>query len=155
MAKEINNIELVEEITKKLFELLEMDVNLDVYEDSENEAIRVDIKSADEQGLLIGKRGETLFSLQSIISMIVRQRLGDWERIIVNVGDWREKQEDYLGDLAKQAAQRAIDTGEEQFLYNLNPNQRRVVHTTLSEFDTVETESRGEGIERFLVVRPK
>ncbi len=152
---EKNKLELVQETVDKLMELIGLEATAEVIEDKENDAVNVEISSENEKGLLIGKRGESLFAIQSIIQLIVRQEYGDWVRVLVNIGDWREKQEDYLTDLAKQAAQRALDTGEEQTLYNLNPNQRRIVHTVLSEYEEVETESQGEGHERYLVVRPK
>ena len=56
--------------------------------------------------------GETINSLQTIISLIYRQKTGDWKRIVVNIGDWREKQEERLKSLAEQTSARAIETGE-------------------------------------------
>ena len=67
----------------------------------------------------------------------------------------REKQEKYLKNLAEQAASRAKETGDAQTLYNLNPTQRRIIHLYLAEDSGVETESMGEGEDRFLIVRPK
>ena len=73
----------------------------------------------------------------------------------VNVGDWREKQEDYLKSLALSALSRARATNEPQPLYNLNASQRRTIHLYLSSEKDVETESFGEGKERYLIVRLK
>jgi spoIIIJ-associated protein len=87
--------------------------------------------------------------------MIYRQENGEWKRISVNVGDWREKQEEYLSEMAKVTAERAKQTGEPQNLYNLSPSQRRIIHIALSEDKEIETESVGEGEERYLVVKPK
>ena len=75
--------------------------------------------------------------------------------IVVDVSNWREKEEERLISLATITAQRAKDTGEVQYLYNLTPAQRRVIHLTLSENPGVSTESQGEGKDRYLAITPK
>jgi spoIIIJ-associated protein len=147
--------EIVEKIYKELFELIEIEVESEIIADEENEAVKININAGDQAGLLIGNRGETLYSLQSIIGMMVMRKTGDWVRVIVNVDDWRERQEERLKNLATQTAERALESGEEQRLYNLKPSQRRIVHMTLKENDEVDTESSGEGRDRYLVVRPR
>lgn len=123
--------------------------------DEENKVLTVNVETQDETGLLIGRRGDTLNALQMVLGIITKQQTGEWTRVEVNVGDYRQKQEDYLKNLAKETAQKVKETGEEQPIYNLTPAQRRVVHLKLSTDETVETESVGEGEERYLVVRPK
>jgi spoIIIJ-associated protein len=123
--------------------------------DKENNAIRVDIDTEDETGLLIGSRGETVNAIQTSLGMMLKNELNGWVRVLVNIGDWREKQEEQLKDLATQAAERARETGEPQTLYNLSPAQRRIVHMVLSEEKDLDTESFGEEEERYLVVKPK
>lgn len=145
----------VDEAANGLLTLMGTKAKARVYEDKENEAIRVDIETEDETGLLIGRHGETLASIETALGMMIRQSAGEWVRIIVNVGDWRERQEDHLKEIAEQAMERAIQTGEPQPIYNLTPAQRRIVHLALSESKDVETESVGEGLERYLVVKPK
>lgn len=146
---------VLEEITKELFKLLSVKSKATVDEDKENDAFVVNIQADDESGLLIGSRGRTLQSLQTILGLMLRQRLGDWKRVIVDVADWREKEEERLKDLAEKTAERAVTTGEPQNLYNLTPSQRRIVHMALSENSDIETESQGEGNDRFLVVSSK
>jgi spoIIIJ-associated protein len=147
--------EVVESIAKKLFELLGVNVKPDVFEDKENEAIVVLLKTEEEAGLLIGRHGQTMESLQAAIGMLAKEELGEWTRVIVNVGDWREKQEEYLKSLADSAAERAKTTGEDQPLYNLTPSQRRVIHLAFANDPEITTESVGEGEERYLVVKRK
>ena len=150
-----NKIKDVEKIAKELFSLLGSKTDLEVSFDEKNEAVVVDVKTEDEAGLLIGRQGETLMAIQTILGMMVRKGLGEWVRIVVNVGDWREKQESYLKEMALQTAARAKETGEPQYLYNLTSNQRRIIHLTLSEDGEVETESQGEDKERYLIIRKK
>jgi spoIIIJ-associated protein len=86
--------------------------------------------------------------------MALKQQTGEWVRIVVDIGDWRQKHESHLASLAQAAAERAKATGEPQPLYNLTPSQRRVVHLALVGRDDVATESQGEGASRYLVVKP-
>jgi predicted RNA-binding protein YlqC (UPF0109 family) len=97
---------------------------------------QININAEDETGLLIGFRGENISSLQTILGMMVKSNLGEWKRILVNIGDYREKQENKLKELGDSAADRAIETGQSQPIYNLNALQRRVVHMHLSNNTT-------------------
>jgi len=153
--KSKSKIEIVESVAEELLELMGVTVKPKVFEDKQNEAIVVSLDNQDEAGLLIGRHGQTIESLQAAIGMLAKEKLGEWTRVIVNVGDWREKQEEYLKSLAVSAAERAKTTGEEQPLYNLTPSQRRVIHIALSEDPEIATESVGEGEERYLVVKKK
>ena len=130
-------------------------VKPEVSEDKENEAIVVFLDTQEEAGLLIGRHGQTIESLQAALGMLAKEKLGEWVRVVVNVGDWREKQEEHLKSLAISAAERAKTTGEGQPLYNLTPAQRRVIHLALSEDPEIDTESVGEGEERYLVIKKK
>lgn len=148
-------VKTAQELTDKLFSLMGTKAKGKVGFDKEDNAIRVDIDTEDETGLLIGSRGETVNAIQTSLGMMLRNELDGWVRVLVNIGDWREKQEEQLKDLATQAAERARETGEPQTLYNLSPAQRRIVHMVLSEEKDLETESFGEEEERYLVVKPK
>ena len=139
-------------IAGELLSLMGTSASPKVIYNQEDDAFIVTIESSDETGLLIGRKGETLASLQTILGIALKQKTGDWHRVVVNVGDYREKEEDYLKNLATSAATRAKETGEPQSLYNLKPAQRRIVHMFLSEDKEVSTESVGEGEERYLVV---
>lgn len=150
------NIETLKKLSEELLLLMSVDgAKLEVDYDKENEAYVVNIEAEDETGLLIGKKGETLASLQLILGVLLKQKVGEWSRVVVNVGDYREKEESYLRNLAQATAERAKETGQPQSLYNLKPWQRRVVHMALSEDSEVLTESMGEGEERYLVVKTK
>lgn len=122
---------------------------------NEEDIYYVDIKPSDVSGLLIGKQGQTLQSIQTILNSLYKQKTSEWARIVVNVADWKEKEEQRLFDLADQAAQRTIETGEPQHLYNLSAAQRRIVHMALSERTDIQTVSEGEDNERYLVVKQK
>lgn len=139
----------------KLIELTGLKIEMEIEQDKDNDAILINLSSTDSAGLLIGRRGETVSAIQYILGMIMRQKLGGWVRIIVNVGDWRQKQEEQLTELAQGAAVRARETKEDQLLYNLNPSQRRVIHLALSHEKDITTQSQGEGRERHLIISTK
>ena len=87
--------------------------------------------------------------------MIVSRKLGKWERVYVNVGDYREKREEALMYMAQRAAERALASGRPIELTRLSAAERRVIHLTLSGDERVQTESEGEGSERKLIISPK
>lgn len=142
----------IQEILEKLLELLEIEASVDVKEAEEGHNVVIDPK--EEAGLLIGGHGSTLEAIQSFINLAIKQKTGEWSRVTLDIGDWRRKADEELEELADQAAMRARETGEAQHLYNLTPAQRRVVHMALSKQKGIETESEGEGLSRYLVVRP-
>ena len=145
----------IEEFATKLLSLMGSQAKVNVSLDGDKQTVLVNLETDEETGLLIGRQGETLQAIQTILGMMARSDFDEWVRITVNVGDYQEKQESRLKELASQTAQRANETKEPQYLYNLTPNQRRIVHLTLSEDKELETESQGEGVERFLIVRLK
>lgn len=145
----------VEKLAGELFSLMGVKAKPQVSYDEASDAIVVNIESEEETGLLIGNRGETLSAIQYVLGLAYAKEVDDWQRIIVNVADWRERQESRLLELATQTANRATESGQPQNLYNLNPNERRIVHMALADSKEVETVSEGEGRDRYLVVRPK
>lgn len=153
-AKKIDRGKIVENVCNELLDLIGVKTKPSVKHDKENDSYFVSLHTDEEAGLLIGNRGETINSIQLIVGLVVANKVGEWVRVIVNVGDWREKEEERLEGLAEQAADRAISTGEPQPLYNLRAAQRRIVHMFLSKDKNVVTESHGEGDERYLVVLP-
>jgi len=148
-------VKITQKFVDELLTLMASQAKAEVTLDKTNDVLLVNIDSGEETGLLIGRQGETLLALQSIIGIAVKQLLGEWKRVAVDIADWREKQEEHLKDLATSTALRAIETGEDQPLYNLTPAQRRVVHMALAERDDVTSESVGEGPDRYLVIKVK
>lgn len=143
------------EVASELLSLMGVNSEIEAAFDKEAQTILININSNDETGLLIGRHGETLLSIQTVLGMILQRRFGDWKRVNVNIGDWKERQEEKLKEMATQTAERVKATGEAQPLYNLTPAQRRVIHLVLSEDPDVETESQGEEENRFLLVKPR
>lgn len=141
------------EVLEDLLRRLEIEAETEVITD-EAGAYRVRIQT-DETGLLIGHHGKTLESLQLILGIMVSKVIGEWVKIYVNVGDYREKREETLMHMAQRAADRALAMGRSVELSRLSPAERRIIHLTLSGDERVETESVGEGDGRVLVIKPR
>jgi len=141
-------------LTEKLLTLAGVTAEIEVVDLGES-TYEVNLSTEDETGLLIGFRGENINAIQTVLGIMLKGQTGEWYRLVVNVGDYREKQEEKLKELANQSADRAIETKEPQPVYNLNASQRRVVHLYLSERQDVVTESSGVEPERYLVIKPK
>lgn len=149
----MDTISTIKQCTEDLLQRLGVSGTVAVDTD-ESGAYRVNIET-EETGLLIGFHGRTLESFQIILTMVVTKQVGTWERIYVNVGDYREKREEALMYMAQRAAERAITTNRPVELGHLSASERRVIHVTLSGDERVTTESTGEGRDRKLVISPK
>ena len=148
-----DQIKTLEELSDNLLKLMSSKAKASIEYDKKEEVFVVNIDAGDETGLLIGKKGDTLLSIQTILGVLFKQKVGEWKKIVVNVGDYREKEEDYLKNLAITTAERAKETGNPQNLYNLKAWQRRVIHLSLAEDKSISTESEGEGEDRYLVIK--
>lgn len=136
-------------------ELLEhMEIGGEVVGESDEESIELKIQGED-LGILIGRRGQTLDSLQYIISLAVNRQGGDWIRINLDIGDYRAKREETLRSLAQRAARKVEETGRRVALDAMNAAERRIVHQELQEFGGVVTQSEGHEPYRRVVVLPK
>lgn len=149
-----NNLQKqVQEIATSLLTLIGIQGEIDVSQD-ESETLIVSI-STEQAGILIGRHGETISAFQLILNQIIFKQTGEWMRVIVNCGDYQERQKEMMFNLARTTAETVRDTGKPQPLYDLTANQRRLVHMALAEDSYVATKSEGEGRERHLVVEPK
>lgn len=109
----------------------------------------------DQSGIFIGHRGETISSLQLLLSLVISQRLDTWHRVQVNIGDYQQRRQEQLLNRVDQAVSRAVTTGQEIILPNLNSFERHQVHEYLTDHEQVITESRGEDPYRQLYIIPK
>ena len=110
--------------------------------------------SEQESGMLIGHHGETIGALQRMLNIAFREKTED-KRIIVNINDYKQKREEVLKNMANRFAERAIESGQPQYLPFLPANERLIVHVELKDHPEVTTQSEGEGMQRRLVITPK
>ena len=104
-------------------------------------------------GVVIGRRGETLEALQVLASLSVNNG-GGYYRVNITVGDYREKREKALTNLANRMAKQVLATGKNRTLEPMSPYERRIIHTAIQEIDGVESNSVGEGENRRVVIHP-
>ncbi|NDJ52450.1 MAG: hypothetical protein GYB68_05105 [Chloroflexi bacterium] len=104
---------------------------------------------------LIGRNGETLADLQLITRLIVSRQLERRSNVVIDVEGYKTKREDSLRRLAKHMAAQARQTGRKTTLEPMPPNERRIIHITLRDDDTVSTESVGSGKNRKVQIIPR
>ncbi len=102
--------------------------------------------------VLIGRRGETLASLQFVVNMIVTKQAGRREHVIVDAQNYRQRRETNLRQMAQRIANQVRQSGAPIVLEAMPPNERRIIHMALAESDDIATESTGEGEQRRVVV---
>lgn len=110
--------------------------------------------SCEDYGIIIGRRGETLDSIQYLISLALKKRSNGYVRVSINVGNYREKRNDTLKHLAKKNADYVLRTGRRYTFEPMNPYERRVIHTAIQAIDGVESRSIGFDQERRVVIEP-
>ncbi|HCE75682.1 MAG TPA: protein jag [Dehalococcoidia bacterium] len=108
----------------------------------------------DDSGLIIGRKGETLRSLQFLTRFIVGRQTGERANLTVDVEGYDERRKQSLSNLANRVAERVVKTGRSIELEPMSPRERRLVHVALSENSDVYTESSGDGRDRRVVVIP-
>ena len=152
-------LDVGEEIVTNLMRLMKQRVQIGRYDipnpmDPEGPIITVLNIEGDNLGVLIGRRGETLNSLQYLTNLMVSRRLKQRLSISVDVEGYRKRRAETLQNLATRMADRARETGESVRLEPMTPAERRLIHLALQEEQDVRTESSGEGDGRQVVIFP-
>jgi spoIIIJ-associated protein len=120
------------------------------------ETITLHVEGADEEamGLLIGRRGDTLRSLQFMVNLIAGRSSRRWPQIVVDVGNYRQRRQEMLESMARRMAERVRQTGRPHPFEPMSGADRRSIHLALRDDPTVYTESEGEGERRKIVIHP-
>lgn len=146
--------ERAREFLDEVFNAMNMVVAVDVKYDEENKNLNIDL-SGDEMGILIGKRGQTLDSLQYLVSLVVNKGSEEYIRVKVDTEDYRKRRKETLENLAKNIAYKVKRTKRSVSLEPMNPYERRVIHSALQNDKYVTTHSEGEEPFRRVVVTLK
>ncbi len=137
-----------------VFAAMNMTVVVEIKYDEENKEMDVDL-SGDDMGVLIGKRGQTLDSLQYLVSLVVNKESEDYIRVKVDTENYRERRKETLENLAKNVAYKVKRTRRPVSLEPMNPYERRIIHSALQNDKYVTTHSEGEEPFRKVVVTLK
>lgn len=144
----------VRDFLSQVFAAMQMEVEILVKVDEEERMIDVELKGA-EMGLLIGKRGQTLDSLQYLTNLAVNKNSENYYKVKVDTEDYRKRRKETLENLAKNIAYKVKRTKRPVSLEPMNPFERRVIHSALQNDRYVTTHSEGEEPFRHVVVTLK
>ena len=142
----------IREFLGKVFKAMELEVEIVIKNEDNNYA--VDLKGAD-MGVLIGKRGQTLDSLQYLVSLVVNKESEDYLRVKLDTENYRERRKETLETLAKNIAYKVKRTRRSVSLEPMNPYERRIIHSALQNDKYVFTRSEGEEPFRHVVIALK
>ncbi len=149
--KERGTLNEAKGVLEELLRLMEVPGTVEVA--TGGETARLNVRGSD-LGVLIGRRGEKLASLQHIVNLIVAKKEGEYHRIAVDVENYRGRREEQLRDVADRAAKRVLQTGKIIQLEPMPAIERRIVHMALVENGKVRTQSVGVEPNRRIVILP-
>ena len=137
--------------------LAHMDIDAIAEPQAQGDHMYVDIVDGVEEdmSLLIGRHGQTLEAIQELTRMAVGRRLDQRIHVIVDVEDYRKRHEARLKERARDVAERVRETGQDEELEPMNAYERKLVHDAVAGLEGVETVSRGQDPERFVVISPR
>jgi spoIIIJ-associated protein len=137
-----------------VFKAMDMPVELGISFDKVNTVLNIDLKGAD-MGVLIGKRGQTLDSLQYLVSLVINRDQEEYIHVKVDTENYRQRRKATLENLAKNIAYKVRKTRRNVSLEPMNPYERRIIHSALQNDRYVTTHSEGEEPYRRVVVTLK
>ncbi len=143
--------DVVKNFLNKTFTAMNLVVEIVLDYDEENSQINIELKG-DDMGMLIGKRGQTLDSLQYLTSLVANKKTEEYVKIKIDTENYRQRRKETIENLAKNVASKVKKTGRPAFLEPMNPYERRIIHAALQDDKYVDTHSEGEEPHRKVVV---
>lgn len=133
-----------------------MDVNAEIRIKENNEGLYINL-TGPKMGIIIGRRGQTLDSLQYLVSLVVNKDKDkdSYTKVVLDTEDYRRKREETLNRLAKRLADRVIKSGKKIELEPMNPYERRIIHSALQNYSEITTYSEGEEPFRKVIIAHK
>ncbi|MFG6383746.1 MAG: protein jag [Lachnospiraceae bacterium] len=152
--KKYNVEDYIEEFLSNVFHAMNMHVEIIITKREDDKTFDVELKG-DEMGVLIGKRGQTLDSLQYLTNLAVGKQVSEYVKVKLDTEDYRKRRKETLENLAKNIAYKVKRTKRSISLEPMNPFERRVIHSALQNDRYVNTHSEGEEPYRHVVVTLK
>lgn len=128
-------------------------LNVDVYATAEEDVIELSVPGSYLSNLLIGRGGETLRSLQTLIRSALTEQGAELVRVNLDIADYKRRHNEQLEAKAEKWAKTVLTTGQPMELEPMNPAERRVVHRVLQDYAQLSTASEGIGRERHIVLK--
>ena len=141
----------IKEFLNNMFGAMNMEVKADITFDDEENSVNVDL-SGDNMGVLIGKRGQTLDSIQYLTSLVINKNSEKYVRVKLDTENYRKRRKETLESLAKNIAYKVKRSRRPVSLEPMNPYERRIIHSALQADKFVSTRSEGEEPFRHVVV---
>ena len=154
IVEEVSEDEAAKKFLNDVFAAMKLEVVVTVDYNETSREMNIDL-SGDDMGVLIGKRGQTLDSLQYLVSLVVNKNADDYIRVKVDTENYRERRKETLENLAKNIAYKVKRTRRPVSLEPMNPYERRIIHSALQNDKYVTTHSEGEEPFRKVVVTLK
>ena len=149
--KKVTVLDEGREFLEKVFDKMNMDVTIDMKYNEEEKSVSINLIGGD-MGVLIGKRGQTLDSLQHLVSLVINKHSEDYLRVKLDTENYRERRKETLENLAKNIAYKVKRTRRPVSLEPMNPYERRIIHATLQDDRYVVTKIEGEEPFRHVIV---
>ena len=132
-----------------------MNINADIDIKEENDIIKINLKGP-KMGLVIGYRGETLDSLQYLVSLVInKNHENPYKKVVLDAENYRHKREETLINVAQKTAYKVKKSGRPYKLEPMNPYERRIIHSALQEYTDINTYSEGEEPFRRIIISLK
>lgn len=151
----------IEEVKKKaevflsdVFQAMNIEADIHSFYNKTDGSLTIDF-SGEDMGILIGKRGQTLDSLQYLTGLVINKGKNSYVKVKLDTENYRARRKETLENLARGIASRVRKTREDVVLEPMNPYERRIIHSALQGNHYVETVSEGEDPYRHIVVKPK
>ena len=151
VIKKEDVIEYIKELLKEITGFMGLKINLEVKKRDEN--VNFSIYS-DNNSILIGKNARTLDAITTIVKQAVYKELGTYYNFVLDVSEYKQKQQFFIEKAAKKTANEVARTKIEAKLEPMNSYERRLVHNALTNFKGIYTESEGEEPHRCVVIKP-
>jgi len=145
--------EAVGKILSNIINSAGLDTDVYVRDQMEEGSIVFELEGKDS-GLLIGRRGETLSSIEYLVRLIASKNLDKRANVMIDVEDYRLRRKEKLSSIANSTAEKVINTGKRISLEPMSASDRRIIHMTLADNNQINTQSRGEGLQRKVVINP-
>ncbi len=152
VRKKCSTEDVIREFLGKVFDAMELEVEIQITNSENNYSVEL---KGDEMGVLIGKRGQTLDSLQYLTNLAVNKNSDEYVKVKIDTEDYRKRRKETLENLAKNIAYKVKRTKRPVSLEPMNPFERRVIHSALQNDKFVTTHSEGEEPYRHVVVTLK
>jgi spoIIIJ-associated protein len=144
--------EIVDDITRAIMECL--DVNYRLFSEEQDGTTYINVETAGVDGLLIGRKGDTLTSLQHLVGRIVSKKMGGYQRLTLDVGGYLRNRHEILKLKAIKAAEKAKKSNHDVTLEPMYAAERRVVHMALANLEGISTYTVGNGELRKVCISP-